>query len=100
VTPRAPVAAALAALALAGCGGDDGDDTKTLDVRPVERGIARGVEKDNPRTNVVAVECPDDVEQRKGVVFKCQVRGSREGERAEATVTQVDDNGRVRYVVP
>jgi uncharacterized lipoprotein YmbA len=91
-------AAALAALALAGCGGDD--KRKTLDVRPVERGIEQGVEKDNPKTDVVSVDCPDDVEQKKGVVFKCQVRGSREGERAEATVTQVDDDGRVRYVVP
>ena len=97
--PRSPAAAvALTALALTACGG--GDDTKKLDMEPVERGIERGVEKDNPKTDVVAVDCPEDVEQKKGVVFKCQVRGSREGERAEATVTQVDDEGRVRYVVP
>ena len=90
--------AVLAALPLTGCGGDD--ERKTLDVRPVERGIERGIEKDNPKTDVVSVDCPDDVEQRKGVVFKCTVRGSRQGEHAEATVTQVDDDGRVRYVVP
>ena len=89
---------AVATLSLAGCGDDD--ERKTLDVRPVERGIERGVEKDNPKTEVVEVDCPDDVEQKKGVVFKCTVRGSRQGEQAEATVTQVDDDGRVRYVVP
>ena len=94
----APAAALLAALALAACGGDD--DEKQLDMRPVERGIERGIEKDNPKTDVVAVECPDGVEQRKGVKFTCQVRGSKPGEEAEATVTQVDDQGRVRYVVP
>jgi hypothetical protein len=90
--------AAAAALCVAGCGDDD--DRKTLDVEPVERGIARGIEKDNPKTEVLSVDCPDDVEQKKGVVFKCTVRGSRQGEQAEATVTQVDDDGRVRYVVP
>ncbi len=89
----------LAVLVLAACGGDD-DDKKILDVRAVERGIEQGVEKDNPKTDVVSVECPDDVEQKKGVEFKCRVRGSRQGEVAEATVTQVDDEGRVRYVVP
>jgi hypothetical protein len=83
---------------LLACGDDD--ERKVLDVRPVERGIERGVEKDNPKTDVIAVDCPDDVEQKKGVVFKCEVRGSRRRERAEATVTQVDDDGRVRYVVP
>ena len=91
-------AAAFAALALAGCGG--GDEEKKLDTGPVERGIERGIEKDNPKTDVVAVECPEDVEQRKGVKFTCEVRGSKPGEEAEAKVTQVDDQGRVRYVVP
>ena len=96
---RLAIPAVLAALALAGCGGDD-EEKKKLDMEPVERGIERGIEKDNPKTDVVAVECPDDVEQKKGVEFKCTVRGSRQGEEAEATVTQVDDDGRVRYVVP
>ena len=97
---RASATAAVAALALAACGGGDDEEERKLDMRTVERGIEQGIERDNPKTDVVAVDCPDDVEQKKGVVFKCQVRGSREGERAEATVTQVDDEGRVRYVVP
>ena len=95
---RPAILAAVAVVCLGGCGDDD--ERKTLDVRPVERGIEQGVEKDNPKTDVVSVECPDDVEQKKGVVFKCTVRGARQGEQAEATVTQVDDDGRVRYVVP
>ena len=71
-----------------------------LDTRPIERGIERGVERDNPGTKVVSVTCPDDVERGKGVVFKCRVRGAEPGQVAEATVTQTDDDGRVRYVVP
>ena len=95
---RLAIPAALVALALpVACGGDE---KKMLDMEPVERGIEQGVEKDNPKTDVVSVDCPDDVEQKKGVEFKCTVRGSRQGEQAEATVTQVDDEGRVRYVVP
>ena len=94
---RAAASAALAALALAGCGGDD---RRLLEMEPVERGIERGIEKDRPGTDVVEVDCPDEIELRKGEVFQCQVRGSRQGEFAIATVTQVDDRGRVRYRVP
>ena len=96
-------AAALACLALAasaaaaGCGDDE---PRKLDIARVEKGIADGIERDNPGTDVVSVTCPDEVEQRKGVKFKCQVKGSKEGQQAEATVTQTDDSGRVRYVVP
>jgi hypothetical protein len=98
-TRRAAAAGAAGALLLlAGCGDDD-EPRRLLDVGPVERAITRAVERDNPRTDVVAVECPDDVELKRGVVFKCMVRGSRQGELAEATVTQVDDTGRVRFVV-
>ena len=93
-----PVALATAA-ALAACGEDD-EPRKLLDTAPIERGIARGVEKDRPGTRVVSVKCPDDVELRKGVTFTCRVRGSERGQEAVATVTQVDDEGRVRYRVP
>jgi hypothetical protein len=92
--PALALVALAAAAALAGCGGEE-----KLDMGDVETGIERGIEKDNPRTDVVSVDCPDDVEQKKGVSFKCTVRGA-DGQEAEATVTQVNDDGRVRYVVP
>ena len=97
MTRRAALVLALAATLLAACGDEE---PKMLDIERVEKGIAEGVERDNPGTDVVSVTCPDEVEQRKGVKFKCQVKGSRKGQRAEATVTQTDDSGRVRYVVP
>jgi hypothetical protein len=91
-------AAAAAALLLAGCG-DDEPTRRTLDVVPVERAITRAVERDNPRADVVAVTCPEDVEVKKGVRFTCEVRGSRQGELGVARVVQVDDTGRVRFEV-
>jgi hypothetical protein len=100
VTRAAALAAAAGlALAAAGCD-DDEDERRRLDTAPVERGIARGIEKDRPGTRVVEVVCPKDVELRKGVTFTCRVRGARRGQEAVATVTQVDDEGRVRYRVP
>ena len=91
-------AAAALALGLAACG--DGDEDRRLDTAPIERGIARGIEKDRPGTRVVEVVCPEDVTLEKGATFTCRVRGSRRGQEAIATVTQVDDEGRVRYRVP
>jgi uncharacterized protein DUF4333 len=87
------VAAGIACVLLGGCG-----EEKRLDTRKVERGIKRGVERDRPGVHVT-VKCPDGVKLEKGGKFKCRVVGSG-GEEAEATVTQVDDHGRVRYVVP
>jgi hypothetical protein len=86
----------IGALALAACGSTE----KRLDTREIEQGIKRGVERDNPGTKVVSVTCPDEVEQEKGRTFTCHVKGSKPGEEADARVTQVDDRGRVRYVVP
>ena len=94
---RAAASAALAALALAGCGGEK---ERLLNMAPVERGIERGIEKDQPGIDVIEVDCPEGIELRRGEVFQCEVRGSRQGEFAIATVTQVDDRGRVRYRVP
>ena len=92
----------LAAVAIAGCGKDE--ELLRLEERlrtdEIERGIQREVERDNPGVRVVEVTCPEEVERGKGVVFKCMVRGSREGELAEATVTQVDEEGSVRFVIP
>ena len=98
---RALPAALVAAAALAAaCGEDEEEPPKLLDTAPIERGIARGVEKDRPGTRVVEVVCPEKVGLRKGATFTCRVRGSKRGQEAIATVTQVDDKGRVRYRVP
>lgn len=94
---RAVAAAAVAAAALAGCGGEE---RRLLDMGPVERGIAREIERDKPGTDVISVDCPDGVELRRGEIFQCTVQGSRQGEVAIATVTQVDETGRVRFRVP
>jgi hypothetical protein len=99
VTRALPVAVALS-LALGACGDGDEDDGRKLEIEPIERGIARGVERDRPGTKVVEVVCPDDVELRKGVTFTCRVMGSKRGQDAIASVTQVDDEGRVRYRIP
>lgn len=91
-------ATVLLALCLAACG--DEEEKRMLEIPPIERGIAREIERDRPGTKVVSVSCPDDVELKKGGTFACRVRGSRPGEVATATVTQVDDQGRVRYRIP
>lgn len=87
-------AAVPLALALAGCG----QDAQRLDTLKIEQGIAAGVERDT-EVEVEEVVCPERVEIKKGGTFKCLVRGEREGQVSEATVTQVDDNGRIRYEV-
>ena len=95
MTDRTGLAAAALACgaALAGCGG-----AERLDTGKVERGIERGVERDRPGVQVT-VSCPDDIELEKGRRFKCRVVASN-GQEADATVTQVDDEGRVRYEIP
>jgi hypothetical protein len=93
---RAAATAVLVALALAGCG----EEHRTLSTESIERDIAKEVERDQPAAEVVAVECPDEVEFRKGNVFQCIVRGSRQGEAQIAIVTQADESGNFRFDVP
>ena len=92
--------AAALALALVGLTACTREEDRKLDTAPIERGIARGIERDRPGTKVVSVVCPKDVQLKKGVVFTCFVTGSKKGQEAKATVTQVDDEWRVRYRVP
>lgn len=92
----AGAAAAVLALCLSGCGGTT---PRTLDTRKVEKGIAAGITHDHPGTKV-SVTCPRDIAVKKGERFQCRVRGRRSGEDVIATVTQADDQGRVRYRVP
>jgi hypothetical protein len=99
VTSRASAAAAVliaigSSAGLAACG----TDPERLDTLKIERGIAAGVERDSA-VEVEEVECPERVELEKGDTFQCLVRGEREGQNSIATVTQVDDKGRVRYEV-
>lgn len=100
MTARPLGATVLLCLCLAACGEDERNEPRLLDITPIERGIAREIERDRPGTKVVSVKCPRDVELKKGDTFSCRVRGSKRGEAAVATVTQVDDQGRVRYRIP
>jgi hypothetical protein len=95
---RASLGAACSLVALAGCGG--GEERPRIDIEKIERGIEAGVVRNHPDVGVVSVTCPKDVPAKKGHVFKCRVKGSGPGQEAEATVTELDDKGRVRYVVP
>ena len=87
------VCAAGALLGFAGCG------EKKVSADKVEKAIKQGIERDNPGTKVVSVTCPKDRKAKKGDMFKCQVRGSRRNQRAQATVVQVNDKGDVHYSV-
>ena len=87
------VCVAGALLGFAGCG------EKTVPASKVEKAIKQGVERDNPGTKVVSVDCPKDRKVKKGDMFKCQVRGSKPNQRALATVVQLNDKGDVRYSV-
>jgi hypothetical protein len=94
---RATLAALLLlAPGLSACGNDA---PELIDTGKIERGIEADVEAKRPKVDVESVKCPGNVELKKGDVFKCLVT-STDGEQVEATVTQVDDKGRVRYVIP
>ena len=81
--------AVLASAALAACG------TKTLDVAEVEATIGKRLTQEAKAK--VSVSCPEEVKIKKGDSFDCTAKG-REGA-TTVTVTQLDDNGRVRGVV-
>ena len=85
------VAALAGSLALvgAGCG------TKTLNTDNVETEIKRGL-TEQTGTNVKSVDCPDDVEAKKGENFECEAT-SDAGQKQRVKVTQLDDDGNVRW---
>jgi Domain of unknown function (DUF4333) len=88
---RATAAACLLAAVLAGgCG------TKKLDIEDAEKTIgARLGEQSGAK---VLVDCPNDVEIKRGDTFDC--RATAQGTRpATVRVTQLDDEGKVRWVV-
>ena len=89
------LAAACCAVALvAGCG----KSTRTLSASKIETAITRGIESRHPGVRVT-VTCPKGVKVKKGDIFTCHVRAST-GQQVDATITQIDDKGNVRYVVP
>jgi hypothetical protein len=79
-----------AALFAAGCG------TEKLDVADAERTIAKRLSAEEG--SKVAVNCPEEVEIKKGDTFRC--RATAAGKRpATLKVTQLDDEGKVRWEV-
>ena len=71
-------------LALGGC---------NLDTGEAEGQIKKEVEK-RAKVTGVKVDCPEDVEQKKGEDFECTVSGPVSG---KVKVTQKDDDGNVIY---
>jgi hypothetical protein len=78
---------------LSSCGGTS--RPVILNTEKVERSVERSIRAQ--RHLVATVSCPDNVEQRRGNNFTCFATiGSR---RYPVTVSQVDGNGHVQYVV-
>ena len=89
---RRPLAAAclLAATVAAGCG------TQKLDIEDAEKTIGDQLGKEVKST--VLVDCPNEGEIKRGDTFNC--RATAKGKKpASVRVTQLDDEGRVRWVV-
>ena len=84
--PPLCVLAALCALAATGCG--DVDTGKAEDA--IEKGI-----REQTGAKEVRVDCPSDVEAKKGDTFEC--RATVAGETAPVSVTQQDDDGNIRW---
>jgi Domain of unknown function (DUF4333) len=89
VNARISLACAAAALALAACG------TEQLDTEEAEKTIGKRL-GDQSGTKVT-IDCPDDVELKKGDTFNCNARSRTD--RAKVKVTQLDDEGNVRWEV-
>jgi hypothetical protein len=68
---------------------------QTLDVAEVESTIGQRLTRDAKQK--VTVRCPEEVKIKKGDSFDCSATGKRG--KTTVTVTQLDDNGRVRGVV-
>jgi Domain of unknown function (DUF4333) len=81
--------ALVVAVALTACG------EQTLDVAEVESTIGQRLTRNAKQK--VTVRCPEEVKIKKGDSFDCTASGKRG--RTTVTVTQLDDNGRVRGVV-
>ena len=90
---RRPLTAAcvLAAALAVGCG------TQKLDIENAEKTIGKRLGQEAAGAKVL-VDCPNEVEIKRGDTFNC--RATAEGKKpATVRVTQLDDEGRVRWVV-
>jgi hypothetical protein len=75
---------------LAGCGGT----AKKLDPGPVEKGIEFSIAQQSHQLLIVA--CPNDVDKKAGVTFKCSAIDAK-GRQTAFRVTQKDGSGHVHY---
>jgi Domain of unknown function (DUF4333) len=82
---------AAGALAVAGCG------DKKLDTGKLEGKIKDGIEQ-QAGVKIKSVDCPDDVEVKKGDSFNCKAT-TTSGQTANVKVSQRDDEGNVNYQV-
>jgi predicted component of type VI protein secretion system len=89
VNGRITLACAAAAVAVAGCG------SQQLDTEEAERTIADRLGKQ--AGTKVTIDCPDDVEIKKGDTFNCEAKARNDT--AKVKVTQLDDEGNVRWKV-
>jgi NAD(P)H-hydrate repair Nnr-like enzyme with NAD(P)H-hydrate epimerase domain len=89
VNARLSVACVTAAAALVGCG------TQQLDTEEAEKTI--GDRLGQQAKTKVTVDCPDDVELKKGDTFDCNAKSRTD--QAKVKVTQLDDEGNVRWEV-
>lgn len=82
---------AALALLIAACG------TKTIDTGKAESEIGKGVAQQTGAKSV-KVDCPDDVDAKKGDTFDCDLTAAG-GQKAKIKVTQQDDKGNVRWTL-
>ena len=78
-----------AVLAGAGCG------TQTLDIADAERTMSKRLSAEEGQK--VKVDCPDEVEIKRGDTFACKATGGKKPRTVR--VTQLNDKGRVRWLV-
>ena len=86
---RLSLAIASAAVALGACG------AQQLDTAEAEKTI--GNRLGEQAGTKVTIDCPDDVEIKKGDTFECEAKARKD--RAKVKVTQLDDEGNVRWKV-
>lgn len=81
---------AAGALALGGC-------AQKLDTRKIESEVKKEL-ADKTGTQIASVDCPGDVEAKKGDTFRCTATAAG-GERVPIEVIQEDAKGTVRWRV-